>query len=69
MSLKTAVFGSKLRSPPGFSLSLISSILVGLVPIYYFMLDIFQIPLAPDMLLLVEVLILFISLIAELTSS
>jgi len=54
--------------PPGFSLQPLSHIMVGLVPIYL-ILDIFEIPLAPDMLRLVEVLILLICLIVELTSS
>lgn len=54
--------------PPGSSLSPVSGILVGLVPIHL-ILDVFQIPLAPNMLFLLEGLTLLMCLIAELTSS
>lgn len=64
---KTLVFGSKLHSP-GSSLSPVSGILLELVP-FHFILDVFQIPLAPNMLFLLEGLILLTCLIAELTSS
>lgn len=55
-------------TPPGPSLAPISVFLVGLVPVHS-ILDVFQTPLAPNMLFLLEGLILLTCLIAELTSS